>query len=105
MLFLWGLFSRSCQPVLLLHCLLAFVPSAGPAFFLPFVSFPFLSSLLIYACYRNKDAQATVKSHIKLLHDYNEIRDVGQGLMGIIADNRGVRVRDVYQDFDVDEGD
>lgn len=54
---------------------------------------------------KNKDSQATVKAHIKLLHDYNEIRDVGQGLMGLIADNRGVRVRDVYRDFDVGEGD
>ncbi|KAK4697031.1 DNA repair protein Swi5/Sae3, partial [Lecanoromycetidae sp. Uapishka_2] len=54
---------------------------------------------------KNKDAQATVKAHIKLLHDYNEIRDVGQGLMGIIADTRGVRVRDVYEDFGVAEGD
>ncbi|CAD6563899.1 MAG: hypothetical protein ASARMPREDX12_000149 [Alectoria sarmentosa] len=52
-----------------------------------------------------KDAQATVKAHIKLLHDYNEIRDVGQGLIGIIADSRGVRVKQVYQDFDVGEGD
>ena len=54
---------------------------------------------------RNKDAQATVKAHIKLLHDYNEVRDVGQGLMGIIAETRGVRVMDVYKDFDVAEGD
>ncbi len=61
--------------------------------------------LLIYACFRTKDPQATVKAHIKLLHDYNEIHDVGQGLMGIIADNRGVRVRDVYHEFDVGEGD
>ena len=52
-----------------------------------------------------KDAQAKVKAHIKLLHDYNEIRDVGQGLMGIIADNRGVRVIDIYNDFGVGEGD
>ena len=63
------------------------------------------SNLLTSACSRNKDAQATVKAHIKLLHDYNEIRDIGQGLMGIIADNKGVRVRDVYRDFDVGEGD
>ena len=62
-------------------------------------------NLLTSACPRNKDAQATVKAHIKLLHDYNEIRDIGQGLMGIIADNKGVRVRDVYRDFDVGEGD
>jgi len=46
-----------------------------------------------------------VKAHIKLLHDYNEIRDIGQGLMGIIADNRGLRVSDVYRDFDIAEGD
>ena len=80
----------------------------GPPFRLPFLLF-FLSSvagnLLTCAWSRNKDAQATVKAHIKLLHDYNEIRDIGQCLMGIIADNKGVRVRDVYRDFDVAEGD
>lgn len=46
-----------------------------------------------------------MKAHIKLLHNYNEIRDIGQGLMGIIADNRGVRVSEVYRDFDLGEGD
>lgn len=50
-------------------------------------------------------ADVIVKAHIKLLHDYNAIRDIGQGLMGIVADNRGVRVVDVYRDFDVGEGD
>ena len=55
--------------------------------------------------HRTTDPQAVVNKHIKLLHDYNEIRDVGQGLMGIIADQRGVRVVDVYRDFDIAEGD
>ena len=55
--------------------------------------------------HRTQDPQAIVKAHIKLLHDYNEIRDVGQGLMGIIADQRGVRVVDVYREFDVADGD
>ena len=68
-------------------------------------SFSSFCHFLTFAPFRNKDAQATVKAHIKLLHDYNEIRDIGQGLMGIIADNRGVRVREVYQEFDVGEGD
>ncbi|KAL9612737.1 MAG: hypothetical protein Q9167_002676 [Letrouitia subvulpina] len=54
---------------------------------------------------RNPDAASTVNKHIELLHTYNEIRDVGTGLMGIIADNRGVRVKDVYSDFDVGEKD
>lgn len=94
----------------MLHCSTSYHPLDRPSSFFSLLLFrfffiPFLYSLLTHACYRTKDAQATVKTHIKLLHDYNEIRDVGQGLMGIIADNRGVRVRDVYQDFGVGEGD
>jgi hypothetical protein len=45
------------------------------------------------------------KKHIKLLHEYNEIKDVGQGLMGLIADQRGVRIVDVQDDFGVDAKD
>jgi hypothetical protein len=50
-------------------------------------------------------AAATVKRHIKLLHDYNDIKDVGQGLIGMIADNRGLRVGDLYKDFGLELGD
>ncbi|KAG0652402.1 DNA repair [Hyphodiscus hymeniophilus] len=46
-------------------------------------------------------AAETVKKHIKLLHDYNDIRDVGQGLVGMIADNRGVRIGELYDEFGV----
>ncbi len=46
---------------------------------------------------RDKNAAATVKNHIKLLHEYNEIRDVGQGIIGMIADNRGVRIVELYE--------
>ena len=46
-------------------------------------------------------ASETVKRHIKLLHDYNDIRDVGQGLVGMIADNRGVRIGELYEEFGV----
>lgn len=44
----------------------------------------------------------TVKHHIRLLHEYNEIKDVGQGLMGLIADARGIRVVEVQREFGVD---
>ncbi|KAB8295793.1 hypothetical protein EYC80_008616 [Monilinia laxa] len=47
-------------------------------------------------------ARETVKKHIKLLHDYNDIKDLGQALMGTIAENRGVRMRDLYEEFGVD---
>ena len=46
---------------------------------------------------REPDAARTVKTHIKLLHEYNEIRDVGQGMIGMIADNRGVRIAELYE--------
>lgn len=46
-------------------------------------------------------AAETVKRHIKLLHDYNDIKDVGQGLVGMIADNRGVRIGELYEEFGV----
>ncbi|KAJ4354089.1 uncharacterized protein N0V89_005822 [Didymosphaeria variabile] len=45
------------------------------------------------------------KKHIKLLHEYNEMKDVGQGLMGLIADQRGVRIVEVQDDFGVDAKD
>ncbi|MCJ1247283.1 hypothetical protein MMC30_004497 [Trapelia coarctata] len=54
---------------------------------------------------KNPNAAQTVQEHIKLLHTYNEIRDIGQGLLGMIADNRGVRIKDVYGEFGVGEGD
>ncbi|TGO30460.1 hypothetical protein BPAE_0005g00560 [Botrytis paeoniae] len=48
-----------------------------------------------------KPAKQTVQRHIKLLHNYNDIKDVGQGLLGMIADNRGVRVGELYEEFGV----
>ncbi|KAK3070495.1 hypothetical protein LTR53_010372 [Teratosphaeriaceae sp. CCFEE 6253] len=50
-------------------------------------------------------ANAVIKEHISLLHRYNEIKDIGQGLMGLIADQRGVRVGVVQEDFGLDAKD
>jgi DNA repair protein Swi5/Sae3 len=50
-------------------------------------------------------AEAIVKRHIKLLHAYNEIKDVGLGLMGLIADSRGVRLKEVMEEMGVGEKD
>ncbi|KAF2095308.1 hypothetical protein NA57DRAFT_79799 [Rhizodiscina lignyota] len=50
-------------------------------------------------------AKAVTKEHISLLHRYNEMRDIGLGMMGIIADQRGVRLRDVQEEFGVDAKD
>ncbi|KXG52416.1 DNA repair protein, Swi5 [Penicillium griseofulvum] len=48
---------------------------------------------------------ATCNRYVKLLHEYNDIKDVGQGLMGILAEARGVRQVDVEKEFGVAEED
>jgi hypothetical protein len=50
-------------------------------------------------------ANRMVKEHIKLLHEYNELKDAGQGLMGLIADQRGVRIVEVQDEFGIDAND
>ncbi|KAF1839019.1 Swi5-domain-containing protein [Decorospora gaudefroyi] len=50
-------------------------------------------------------ANKIVKEHIKLLHEYNELKDVGQGLMGLLADQRGVRIVEVQEEFGIDAND
>lgn len=50
-------------------------------------------------------ANAVIKDHIRLLHEYNEIKDIGQGLMGLVAEGRGVRVKAVMEDFGMGEKD
>ncbi|KAK3629238.1 hypothetical protein LTR56_005114 [Elasticomyces elasticus] len=45
------------------------------------------------------NANAVIKEHIGLLHRYNEIKDIGQDLMGLIADQRGVRIAEVMEEF------
>lgn len=52
-----------------------------------------------------QSSNAVIKQHIALLHKYNEIKDIGQGLMGLIADQRDCRVVKVMEEFGVGEGD
>ncbi|QIW98448.1 hypothetical protein AMS68_003966 [Peltaster fructicola] len=50
-------------------------------------------------------AKKTNQEHIRLLNQYNEIKDVATSLIGMIAENRQKRIIEVMQDFDVDEND
>ncbi|RYN17692.1 hypothetical protein AA0112_g11933 [Alternaria arborescens] len=50
-------------------------------------------------------ANKIVREHIKLLHEYNELKDMGQGLMGLIADQRGARIVEVQEEFGIDVAD
>jgi len=51
------------------------------------------------------NASVVIKEHIGLLHTYNEIKDIGQGLMGLVAEQRGVRIKVVQEDFGCGEKD
>lgn len=42
-------------------------------------------------------AEVTVDHHIRLLRDYNKTKDVGQQLIGLIAESRGVPIGSLYQ--------
>ena len=54
-----------------------------------------------------QDAKDMIKQHIQRLHSYNEIKDVAQALMGMIAESRGVRIKELYEslEFGVSESD
>ncbi|OOO03989.1 DNA repair protein, Swi5 [Aspergillus oryzae] len=54
---------------------------------------------------QRNDPSATVQRHIRLLHEYNKIKDIGQGLMGLIADARGVRQIEVQKEYGVGDRD
>ncbi|XP_037347361.1 DNA repair protein SWI5 homolog [Talpa occidentalis] len=43
--------------------------------------------------------------HISQLHEYNDIKDVGQMLLGKLAVIRGVTTKELYPEFDLDVND
>ncbi|KAJ3038298.1 swi5-like zinc finger protein [Rhizophlyctis rosea] len=51
------------------------------------------------------DVDQYVNAHIKRLHDYNEIKDMGQMVIGKVAEQEGTTTREMYTTFGLDEED
>ncbi|KAM6182137.1 DNA repair protein SWI5 homolog [Erethizon dorsatum] len=58
-------------------------------------------SQLISEGYRVDELEA----HISQLHEYNDVKDVGQMLLGKLAVIRGVTTKELYPEFDLDVND
>ena len=56
-------------------------------------------------CRGTTDAALAVQQHIKLLHDYNEIRDIALNFVGKIAETERCRALDVLKEYNMDETD
>lgn len=50
-------------------------------------------------------ANAKIRSQIKQLQKYNDIKDIGTQLMGLIAEKRGCRIGEVQEEFGIDPDD
>ncbi|KAH0289192.1 hypothetical protein M436DRAFT_48423 [Aureobasidium namibiae CBS 147.97] len=50
-------------------------------------------------------ANAKIKSQIKQLQQYNDIKDFGTQLMGLIAEKRGCRIGEVQEEFGINPDD
>ena len=58
-----------------------------------------------WPCRNSSDPAAAVQRHIRLLHNYNEIRDVALNFVGKIAEKEQCRAIDVLREYDMDETD
>ncbi|RKP19031.1 Swi5-domain-containing protein [Rozella allomycis CSF55] len=47
------------------------------------------------------DIENEYKDYLNLVHTYNDLKDAGQKIIGILAVNKGVTSRELYKDFDL----
>ncbi|KAI0789506.1 DNA repair protein [Abortiporus biennis] len=54
---------------------------------------------------KEEDADEIVSKHHKLLHKYNESKDAAQILMGRLAEQRQVTIRQLYAEYELTDRD
>jgi len=50
-------------------------------------------------------ANVDIRTRVRQLQEYNDVKDIGTQLMGLIAENKGVRIAEVQRDFGVQGSD
>jgi hypothetical protein len=51
------------------------------------------------------DGEKAMKEHIQELHDYNDLKDAGQALLGRLAEIEGITTRDMYKRYNLETDD
>uniref|UniRef100_A0A8D0HD43 DNA repair protein SWI5 homolog n=1 Tax=Sphenodon punctatus TaxID=8508 RepID=A0A8D0HD43_SPHPU len=65
------------------------------------------ASAIYYTPILNKQGYSLeeLEKHISLLHEYNDVKDTGQMLLGRLAVIRGVTTKELYPEFDLELAD
>ncbi|KAL9090132.1 MAG: hypothetical protein Q9165_005412 [Trypethelium subeluteriae] len=48
--------------------------------------------------------KAIIDTYVRSLHDFNEMKDLAQGLVGLVAERRGVRMQELLKEYGVGNG-
>ncbi|KAJ3218134.1 swi5-like zinc finger protein [Dinochytrium kinnereticum] len=57
------------------------------------------------AAITDEEINELMNKHIKMLHEYNEAKDCAQIILGKIAETRGVTIKSIYPEYDIDMDD
>lgn len=52
---------------------------------------------------KNKETSEVTRDYLQLLHEYNDVKDAAQVVMGALADLEGTTVSEIHTRFGMDE--
>lgn len=52
---------------------------------------------------QNKETSEVTKDYLQLLHEYNDVKDAAQVVMGALADLEGTTVSEIHNRFGMDK--
>lgn len=64
-----------------------------------------IDQLPMEICQSKEEIPKIIQNHMKLLHEYNEIKDIGQVLIGKMAELKGTTSREIYSEYSLNLND